>query len=76
MCARMTGKAGENGQNSAAGRPLTVGKTVGSRCRDTSKASASSGVAIDWVTGRSYFVVETAQCTVRLTSVAARDRGH
>ena len=29
--ARVTGKAGENGQNSAAGRQLTLDKTVGSR---------------------------------------------
>ena len=29
--ARVTGKAGENGQYSAAGRQLTLDKTVGSR---------------------------------------------
>ena len=29
-CARVTGKAGENGQNSGAGRQLTLDKTVGS----------------------------------------------
>ena len=30
-CARVTGKAGENGQYSGAGRQLTLDKTVGSR---------------------------------------------
>ena len=30
-CARVTGKAGENGQNSDVGRQLTLDKTVGSR---------------------------------------------
>ena len=30
-CARVTGKAGENGQNSGAGRQLTLDKTVASR---------------------------------------------
>ena len=32
-CARVTGKAGENGQYSGAGRLLTLDKTVGSRVR-------------------------------------------
>ena len=31
--ARVSGKAGENGQNSGAGRQLTLDKTVGSRVR-------------------------------------------
>ena len=30
-CARVTGKAGENGQNSGAGRQLNLDKTVGLR---------------------------------------------
>ena len=73
-CARVTGKAGENGQHSGeVGLQLTLDKTVGSECGDTLKALAGdqrptsvrsrvgivlkdgSGVAIDCVTGRSYY---------------------
>ena len=65
-CAQVTGKAGENGQHSGAGRQLTLDKTVGSRVwRHTQGLSKlrldlgwgsgkpGSGVAIEWVTGRS-----------------------
>ena len=65
-CARVTSKAGENGQNSGAGRQLTLDKTVGSRVwrhtqglgkRPTldlgwgSHSKDGSWVAINWVTG-------------------------
>ena len=45
-CARVTGKAGENGQYSGAGRQPTLDKTVGSECGDTLKASASFGLIL------------------------------
>ena len=68
-CARVTGKAGENGQRSGkmgGSSPWTRPSTPG--CGDTLKALAGdsarsrvgivledgSAVAIDWVTGRSY----------------------
>ena len=66
-CARVTGKAGENGQYSATGRQLTLDKTVGTRVRWHTQGldelrldlgwgpgEPGSGVAIDWVTSRSY----------------------
>ena len=68
-CARVTGKAGENGQNSGNRvSVLTLDKTVGSRVWRHTQGSSKrlaldpgwgsgqpgSGVAIDWVTSRSY----------------------
>ena len=43
-CARVTGKAGENGQYSGVGRHLTLDKTVGSRVWWHPKALASFGL--------------------------------
>ena len=60
------------------GRQLILDKTVGSRmCGDTSKAFASScsiqagahtsgsGIAVDWVTGRSYLLEEGRRLNVQ-----------
>ena len=79
-CARVTGKAGENGQHSGAGRQLTLDKTVGLRVwwhtQDLSKlrldqrwwsGQPGSRVAIDWVTSPSSSFATTARCTVRPT---------
>ena len=48
-CARMTGKAGENGQHSGAGRQLTLDKTVGSRMWWHSRPQQASAT---WLRGR------------------------
>ena len=64
-CAQVTGKAGENGQHSGGmGGSSPWTRPSAPVCGDTLKAPASdqrlivledgSGVAIDWVTGRSY----------------------
>ena len=53
VCARVTGKAGENGQYSGVMGGSSP-KTVGSRCGDSSKALASSCSILGGVTGRSY----------------------
>ena len=105
-CARVTGKAGENGQNSeemGGSSPWT--RPSAPECGDTLKALASgrfsldlrwgilfkktgSGVAIDWVTCRSYSRSHKRAKGRRLnvqsglredhgsSSVAVRDRGH
>ena len=65
-CAKVTGKASENGQYSVAGRQLTLDKTVGSRVWSHTQGMSKlrldlgwrsgqhgSWVAIDWVTSRS-----------------------
>ena len=80
-CAQVTGKAGENGQYSGAGRQLTLDKTVGSRAwrrtRGLSKfrldqwwGSSSKTAPGSLRLGHrlvSLLCTETAECTVRPT---------
>ena len=48
-CARVTGKAGENGQHSGAERQLTLDKTVGSRVwRHTQCSSGRPALDLGW----------------------------
>ena len=93
-CARVTGKAGEKGQYSGVGRQLTLDKTVThglSKLRlnpGWGSGQPGSGVAVDWVTSRSYSSAPEAKRRLNAqsglrkdwvfpasSSVAVRDRG-
>ena len=91
---RGKGKAGENGQHSGeVGGSSAWTRPSAPECGDTHKVLAGdleddSGVAIDWVTGRSYssarrrLDVQSGQrkggkcAAAPYPSVAVRDRGH
>ena len=87
-CARVTGKAGEIGQYSGAGRQLTLGKTVGSHVwwhiQGQSALRLDLGwwpgqpvprVAIDWVTGRSCSSAITARRRLDVESGLRKGKG-
>ena len=50
-CAGVTGKTGENGQHSAAGRQLTLDKTVGSRVWSHTQGHRELRLDLGWGPG-------------------------